>query len=76
LILREETHSTILQLPRRAKKGWREKSEREQDHSRILSDYYPHKMENSCFISDIFFLSSKKNNQYYTIAHQSHCVSK
>jgi len=29
-----------------------------------------------CFIFDIFFLSSKKNNQYYTIAHQSHCASK
>jgi len=26
-------------------KGWREKSERERYHSRILSNYYTHKME-------------------------------
>jgi len=30
---------------KKLKKGWREKSEREQDNSRILYDYYPHKME-------------------------------
>ncbi|MBC8359008.1 MAG: hypothetical protein H8E54_08690 [Candidatus Aminicenantes bacterium] len=29
----------------RLMKGWREKSEGERDHSRILYDYYPHKME-------------------------------
>ena len=38
-----ELHNRLI----RAKREWREKSERERDHSRIFSDHDPYKMQES-----------------------------
>ncbi|MBL7084293.1 MAG: hypothetical protein ISS41_11790 [Candidatus Aminicenantes bacterium] len=38
-------------------KVWREKSERERNHPRILSDYYPNKMEEDYLVFSALAMS-------------------